>query len=313
MAAKQARILAVTLNPAIDMSFATPHLRHTVKVRTGNPEFMPGGGGTNVARVIAELGGDVELVYLSGGTSGVLYDGLVARYPLYAHRVAIAGDVRLATTIHDAETDYEYRFVPEGPEVGVNEIAPVFEMLDRFQEGIVVASGSLPRGLSSGVYGQFAKAVASRPGVRLVVDTSGAALQAALREGGLFLAKPNVHELEAWHGSAIDDRNLETVARSLVESGAVENLVVTLGRDGAILVNREQAVRLPSIPVRTRSAVGAGDSFVGAMVLKLAGGAGLDEAFRYGLAAGAAAAITEGAALCRKADVERLFRRTTRL
>jgi 6-phosphofructokinase 2 len=55
------------------------------------------------------------------------------------------------------------------------------------------------------------------------------------------------------------------------------------------------------------SAVGAGDSFLGAMVSRLATGHPLEDAFRYAVAAGAAAVLTPGTALCDRADVERLL------
>jgi 6-phosphofructokinase 2 len=63
-------------------------------------------------------------------------------------------------------------------------------------------------------------------------------------------------------------------------------------------------VRSPT--VRIRSAVGAGDSMVGGIVAALATGRPLREAIRYGVAAGAAAVMTDGTQLCRRADVERL-------
>ena len=55
------------------------------------------------------------------------------------------------------------------------------------------------------------------------------------------------------------------------------------------------------------STVGAGDSFLAAMVWALASGQGLADAFRYGVAAGSAALITPGTELCHREDIERLY------
>ena len=78
------------------------------------------------------------------------------------------------------------------------------------------------------------------------------------------------------------------------------------GRD-TLLVTRDRALRAPSVPLQPVSSVGAGDSFVGAMVWALANDMSLEEAFRYGMAAGSAALLTPGTELCKKEDVERLY------
>ena len=62
----------------------------------------------------------------------------------------------------------------------------------------------------------------------------------------------------------------------------------------------------PAIPVRIASTVGAGDSFVAALVWRLAGGAGLKEAFRYAIGGGTAALLAPGTSLAHRDDVERL-------
>lgn len=84
-------------------------------------------------------------------------------------------------------------------------------------------------------------------------------------------------------------------------------MALTLGADGAVLATRDLTLRLASPPVQAVSAVGAGDSFVGGMVCALAQGCSVAEAFARGVAAGAAAAMTPGTELCRRADMERLL------
>jgi len=95
-------------------------------------------------------------------------------------------------------------------------------------------------------------------------------------------------------------------ARGLIERRAAEVVALTLGHHGGLLVTSRQAAYAPALPVKPASAVGAGDSFLGAMVWSLAAGQGIEDAFRYGMAAGSAALITPGTELCRREDVERL-------
>ena len=100
---------------------------------------------------------------------------------------------------------------------------------------------------------------------------------------------------------------IEEAARELVQSGAAELVALTLGRDGALLVSGSGALRLDAPDVVAKSAVGAGDSFVAAMTLGLAQGRSPEDAFAYGVAAGAAAVLSAGTGLCRGEDVERLY------
>ena len=84
-------------------------------------------------------------------------------------------------------------------------------------------------------------------------------------------------------------------------------VAVTMGADGAVLATADKLLRLPAIPVDVRSAVGAGDSFLGAMVWALSEHWEIEQAFLLGMAAGAAATGNAGTSLCRREDVFALF------
>jgi 6-phosphofructokinase 2 len=94
--------------------------------------------------------------------------------------------------------------------------------------------------------------------------------------------------------------------RSLIDRGQAEIVALTLGNQGALLVTRNRSLRASALPIKPASVVGAGDSFLGAMIWSLASGRGIEDAFRYGIAAGSAALLVPGTELCRREDVERL-------
>jgi len=168
----------------------------------------------------------------------------------------------------------------------------------------VVPSGSLAPGIPDDFYARVARR-ARKLGVRCIVDASGDALAAAVDEG-VYLVKPSGRELGELVGATVMtiDEKVEA-ARELVKRGRVEVVALTLGADGAALITAEGVTRLASPPITVRSTVGAGDSFLAAMVLRLAQGHDLAAAFRGGVAAGAATATTEATELCHRADVER--------
>ena len=88
--------------------------------------------------------------------------------------------------------------------------------------------------------------------------------------------------------------------------GLAEIVAVTLGHRGALVATADAVLRLPAIPITAASAVGAGDSFLAAMIFALSQGETVAEAAKLGLAAGAAAVLTPGTGLAHPADIRRL-------
>jgi len=148
-------------------------------------------------------------------------------------------------------------------------------------------------------------------GARAVIDASGAALACAL-DAGVFLVKPNLRELTELQGQPLEDRAAAIAAcRELVRTGKAEIVALTLAEQGAIAVtsNGIWSVAAPSIqPVST---VGAGDSFLGAMLWRLVCGDEIPQALRHGVAAGSASLLAPGTSLCRAEDIARLLPLTT--
>ncbi len=301
-----APILTLTLNPTIDLSSHADVVRPTHKIRTSDESFEPGGGGINVARVVAELGGAAELVYFAGGVTGAFLDELLGTIGLSGHRIPIAGQTRIAHTVHEHQTGLEYRFVPEGPAVSEAELDACVALVEAFRGRYIVASGSLPRGAPADIFARLAH-IARRNGVRFVLDSSGACLKTTLETAEVHLVKPSVGELEKFVGRPLEEEEVREAALDLVRRGAAEMVAVTMGARGALLAHRGGVVRLPTPKVAVRSAVGAGDSFVGGMTWALAEGWPVEDAFRLGIAAGAAAVMTTGLRLCQRADVIRLY------
>jgi 6-phosphofructokinase 2 len=304
-----ARIVTLALNPAIDSACEAEAVFPTRKVRTFGQRYDPGGGGINVARVLARLGDDVKVACLSGGATGALLDELLAREGLHAHAFAMAGHTRMSMAVFDRSTGQEYRFVPEGPEVAEGEWQAALDGVLALGGDWLVASGSLPRGVPEDVYARLAARLAGTT-TRMVLDTSGPALAAAMAAGGLFMAKPSRGEFEKLVGRPLAGRAaIAEAAMAFVSAGKVAHLAVTLGHEGAILAHAGGVIDHPGLPVEVRSATGAGDSFVAGMVHALAAGQGVEAAFLWGLAAGTAAVTSPGTGLCSAGDVAAALQR----
>jgi 6-phosphofructokinase 2 len=143
-------------------------------------------------------------------------------------------------------------------------------------------------------------------GAHCVLDTSGPALAEALKEG-VFLIKPSRRELgELVGGELATDESLIGAARDIIARGCAQYVALTLGGEGAILASASGVLRLRAPEIEVQSTVGAGDSFLGAFVLRLGQGRDAVTAFRSAVAAGTATAMTPATELCSRADVERL-------
>ncbi|MGD0634115.1 MAG: 1-phosphofructokinase family hexose kinase [Beijerinckiaceae bacterium] len=305
-------IVTLTMNPALDVSTSVDHVEPLSKLRCGAGRRDPGGGGINVARVASRLGAGVTAVYPVGGFMGQLLNRLVDEEGLKSVIVPVRGETREDFTVLDKTTGEQYRFVMPGPELRDAEWMACLEVLAGLGAGpdIICASGSLPPGVPGDVYARVAGIARSR-GAKLVLDTSGAALEAAL-EARVYLIKPNLREFRQLMGVPLDGQaSLIRACRSLIGRGSTEVVALTLGADGALLVTAGGAWRAPALPIQPVSTVGAGDSFLGAMVWALASKMSLEECFRYAVAGGSAAVLAPGTELCRQQDVRRLLTQVT--
>ena len=306
------RIATLTVNPAVDIASTAAAVVPTHKVRTSDERFDPGGGGINVARVMHALGTDALALIMTGGVTGRLVEELLDEEGVRWQSLPIGGRTRISLNVHDRRSGLEYRFVAEGPDVGEEEWRRALDVLGEVEAEWIVASGSLPRGVPADFYAKAA-AIAARRGRKFVLDTSGAALAAAVGptvRPHIALLKLSLGELEFLAGSALPKRERqEKEAEALRRGGAAQTIAVSLGREGALLASESGVIRLGALPVEERSAVGAGDSFLAGLVLGFARGRPEREALAFALAAGSAAVTSYGTALVRREEVEALFRK----
>jgi 6-phosphofructokinase 2 len=250
----------------------------------------------------------VLAAYPTGPVIGQLLRRLVDEEQIESFTIPISGETREDFTAFDTRAKHEYRFVLPGPHLSDDEWRRCLDAFERCagRARFVVASGSLPPGAPPDFYARLAAAT-KRSGARFVIDASGPALRAALEEG-VHLVKPNLRELEDFLGVPLKGRQSWIDAcRRLVNAQRAEIVALTCGHRGALLATENRAWFAEPLPVTPASTVGAGDSFLGAMIWGLSSGRGLEEAFRYAVAAGSAALLRPGTDLCLVQDIERLL------
>ncbi|NNK78119.1 MAG: 1-phosphofructokinase family hexose kinase [Litoreibacter sp.] len=305
-------VLTITLNPAVDLATSTPDVRPGPKLRCTPPLIDPGGGGVNVARTIGRLGGRTQALVVTGGVTGDQLLALLEAEGINTIPVRVAGETRQNFAVTDSATGAQYRFGLPGAELGDNDITAVLDTIaaNTVQGGIVVLSGSLAPGLDTG-FPQQINGLVTQAGARFAVDTSGAALAEliAYPTTPLYLLRIDQNEARQAANSRLTHvRDSIYFAQSLVARGVAEMIVTGRGPEGSILVTRDEHCFCTAPEVRVNSKIGAGDAFVGALVLSLSRGLSPAEALRRGVAASGATVTTQGTALCSLEDVERLLR-----
>jgi 6-phosphofructokinase 2 len=301
-------IVTLTMNPAVDESTSVPYVLPDRKLRCQAPTYEPGGGGINVARAIQKLGGAALACFPVAGPAGELLKRLLDAEGLRYTPMPVNGWTRENLNVLEEVSGRQFRFCMPGATLGDHEWPIFLDWVRQLRPApdFLVASGSLPPGVPVDFYARLA-AVGRQIGSRVVLDTSGAPLARAVEEG-VYLLKPSLQEFQALMGEHEgDESHLTSLAAIAVKRGWCEILVLSLGAGGALWVTASERERLASPAVRVKSSVGAGDSMVGGIVLSLARGRAVGEAVRFGVAAGAAAVMNPGTALCRREDVERLY------
>jgi 6-phosphofructokinase 2 len=300
------KVLTITLNPAIDVSTTIPSLLPEKKLRCSAPAFEPGGGGVNVSRVLHKMGYPSTAMFMAGGHTGSFFASLVEKEGIETLVVPVEGSTRQNLIVHDASNDLQYRFGMPGPAIHEREWRNCLQMLkDAKNFAYAVISGSNPEGVSPAFYAEAADIVKEKK-AKLILDTSGEALKYALQEG-VFLAKPNLGELSHLVGvGELDAKSVVDAARSVIDKGNCEILVVSMGASGAILITAKEYHHVPAPTIKIKSTVGAGDSMVAGIIIGMQKKLSLKDVLKYGVAAGTAATITVGSGLCTPENIEKI-------
>lgn len=282
-------VVTVTLNPAVDQTLSIPGFAVGQVNRVEESRCDAGGKGVNVASVLADLGVEVTATGLLGADNAAPFESLFRRKRIEDRFVRIAGSTRVGIKIADGQRTTDINFPGLSP--SEDDLA---ELRGRIADLAApgrwfVLSGSVPPGVPSAIYAEMIDSIHGRGGY-VALDTSGAALREALASRP-ELVKPNLDELSEVIGHRPVD--WRAAARSL----GVPRVVVSMGGDGAVFVDGEEALLARPPRVVVRSTVGAGDAMVAGLVYGMIHELPLEEAARFATASGACAVTRIGSGI----------------
>ncbi len=285
-----AAIRVVGPNPAVDRIEILDRLHVDAVNRSVEVLTRAGGKSLNLARAIRRLGLDVSVYGFLGGWTGTFIRGACAAHGLNDRHTTITGDTRISLVLVEPAIGVSTVINEPGPIVTAPEAAALLDDLsaDCRAGDIAVLSGSLARGLPVGFHAEMVRR-GQAAGARVIVDTSGPALAAAV-EARPWMIKPNLTEFAQLTGRDLrSDRPDAVLAemRTLVDAG-IETVVVTLGQHGLLYADAEKALRVHSPRVNAKNPTGSGDILLAGFVAARAAGADVVAALRIGVSAAAA-------------------------
>lgn len=298
------QVSVLALNPAVDISYEISQLLEYQKVRAKKTWYHPGGNGINIARAFNELGIDANCCSIIAGESGdlllnLLGDTLGDRFRWFRAQ----GETRLNTNILQQSPPGQYEITSVGPEIPDEILNQVYgSFLEMAGNGIAILSGLLPPGVPDSAYRELVEKINAQGG-RAVVDTHGDVLQLAI-EAHPWLIRLNRHILEmSMKRRMATVQDVAQAARTIQQRG-IAYVCISLGHEGAVLVDEKNSYHCGAPRVHKQSTVGCGDALVAGLVAAALKGESPHQMLRFGVICGSATASHPGTELFSRDDLD---------
>ena len=300
-------IATVTLNPAIDKSLTVPRFEVGKTNRGEVRQIDASGKGINVANALKEFGAEVcALGFIAGGNGRVILEALAAS-GIPADFCNVPGETRVNLKILDPVCGTETELNEPGFRVFPEHLQAIKQKIKEYGPRceLMIFSGSLPPGAPSETFSEL-MLVANALGARCMLDTGGPALKRGL-EAKPLLIKPNRAEVEELLQVRLSTRREQAeAARQLLEMGA-EEVVISMGADGAVAGTCRELLAARPPAVAARSSIGAGDAMVAALAYGEVNHLSFRDSFRLAMAASAAAVTIDGSKMADLARIHSLL------
>jgi 1-phosphofructokinase family hexose kinase len=300
-------IYTLTLNPAVDRELTVPAMEYDSVLRATKSQVDFGGKGFNVSRLLKGMGVPSTAVGFLGGKAGeILQDGLKS-LGIGTEFVWVPGETRTNVSIVTESGGHYIKVNEKGPQVETAKQQELLEKIDSLAHpgDWWVLAGSLPPGVDNDFYARIVH-VLNQHQSKAILDTSGESLRLGCAEKP-YLVKPNAEEAHVLTGLPMETPVEITVGAAEIRKLGAQNVVVSMGKAGALLQTVEGTWLTHSPKIKEKNPIGAGDSMVGGLVSALTRGLTLKESLGWGVASGAATASLSGTAVGSQKLIEKLL------
>ena len=302
-------ITTVTLNPCIDKVVTVKEFKYGGLNRIKESKIYPAGKGINVGVAFKQLGGEVICLGINYQENGEIITNYLEQRAVNHDFVMVGGAVRTNLKVIELKENVMTEINESGYPVNNQQLQKLKNKLFTYASHgkIMVFSGSVPRGVGSNIYRDLITEVKrNNPALKIILDTEGELLLEGIKAKP-WLIKPNKYELEMTFNKKVTTKNdMVAVARQIIKQG-VEIVCVSLGAEGALIVNYEEAYWSPGLSLEVKGTPGAGDSLVAGICRATEQNLSLAEMLIRSVAAASASVIRPGTRLCQRKDYQKFL------
>lgn len=300
-------ILSLTPNTTLDLTVFVAQLKTNTTIRATRTFHSMGGKPTDAAWILGRMGVDSLALGLAAGAIGKKVQSMLEELGVRTDFIEAEGETRVNTVIIDEASGEHTTITSASMSV---EPAHIEALRQRYIKAlpsatVVITGGSLPPGMTPAFYADAIELARER-GVPILFDAAEPNLSVGLAARPDFI-KPNEHELSGLVGRKLRTKaELYEVGRGILDRYGTQ-VVITMGKDGALAILNERSYRIPPIAVELSSPAGAGDAVLAGLAHALHHGTQLEAGLRLGIAAATAVCLQPGTAAYEVADMERFL------
>ena len=285
-------IYTVTLNPAVDYYIDMDSVKEGDINKANNAYTLAGGKGINVSKVLKNFNIESIALGFCGCFTGSYIKQDLNKYGIKENFINLSEDTRINVKVKTAKNETE--IMGKSPKISQENIDALLSIIDNICDNdILVLSGSVPHSVSDDIYKEIIHKAKVKSNVKIILDSRENAFKNAVKEK-VFLTKPNRKELSEYFGKDIRSiYDIIVCAQELVKDGS-ENVIVSLGKEGSVLVNKDEAYVGNAPEGKLISSVGAGDAMVAGIVYGITNNLSMIDSYKYAIASGTATAFSEG-------------------
>lgn len=299
------KIITLTLNPAFDLHCYSKNFKPYHESIAEILSRDAGGKGINISRALTANGYNNLALVLIGRENGEEFKRGLSDDGLEYITVETDGRIRENLTLHETSNP-ETRISFEGFTSCDAILSKIEKELDEdLSDTILTFTGSVPRGITNEGVKNLLKSLKNR-GAKLVIDSRSLTLS-DIYEIKPWLIKPNKDETESYTGIKVDGASVAKNIASDIHSKGVENVILSLGEEGAVLACAEGVFYKRSPNIEVKSTIGAGDSMIAGFLSAVISGLQKEECLARAVAFGSAACAEEGTRPPKKEKVKEIY------
>ena len=243
-------------------------------------------------------------IYFAGGAYGMELETKLQDGQFKSHKIDRSRSIRENIIITNDQDGAEYRFNMPISELEPSEYFKIFPILDIETDiKYLVLSGHLGDQIPKNFLQKLIDFTRANQ-IKVAIDSKGIGLRTAF-DLGVYLIKPNRREFEMLAGEKCTDLDsLIKTGKRLLEQSPTENILISLGKEGALFIDKNESRFFSAPKIIQKNSVGAGDSLLAGIIYKLSNDLPISEAIEFGILCGAATAMRENHEFCTLEKVE---------